>query len=107
MSDYNWKSGVITDAEHVFNLFCLYFDRRLNPDPRSLDGKVFRGNYVVKQAQLTSKYPLKSKEEFISETFVDTARYPTVLFVYQEKPPIYKVLSNGEIHDVPAVSKID
>lgn len=107
MSDYNWKSGVITDAELVFNLFCIYFDRRLNPDPRYLDGKVFRGNYVVKQAQLTSKYPLKSKEEFISGIFVDTARYPTVLFVYQEKPPIYKVLSNGEIHDVPAVSKID
>jgi hypothetical protein len=56
MSDYNWKSGVITDAELVFNLFCIYFDRRLTPDPRFLDGKVFRGNYVVRQAQLTSKY---------------------------------------------------
>lgn len=55
MSDYNWKSGVITDAELVFNLFCTYFDRRLNPDPRFLDGKVFRGNYVVRQAHLTSK----------------------------------------------------
>jgi hypothetical protein len=62
MSDYNWKSGVITDAELVFNLFCIYFDRRLNPDPRFLDGKVFRGNYVVKQAQLTSKYSLKSRK---------------------------------------------
>jgi len=85
MSDYNWKSGVITDAELVFNLFCIYFDRRLTPDPRFLDGKVFRGNYVVKQAQLTN-----------------TARYPTAIFIYQEKPPIYKVLSNAEIHDVPA-----
>ncbi|CAF3220897.1 unnamed protein product [Rotaria sp. Silwood2] len=85
MSDYNWKSGVITDAELVFNLFCIYFDRRLTPDPRFLDGKVFRGNYVVRQAQLTN-----------------IARYPTALFVYQEKPPVYKVLSNGEIHDVPA-----
>lgn len=55
MSDYNWKSGVLTDAELVFNLFCIYFDRRLTPDPRFLDGKVFRGNYVVRQAQLTSK----------------------------------------------------
>ncbi|CAF1162262.1 unnamed protein product [Adineta steineri] len=85
MSGYNWKSGVITDAELVFNLFCIYFDRRLTPDPRFLDGKVFRGNYVVRQAQLTN-----------------TARYPTGIFVYQEKPPIYKVLSNSEIHDVPA-----
>jgi len=85
MSDYNWKSGVITDAELVFNLFCNYFDRCLTPDPRFLDGKVFRGNYVVRQAQLTN-----------------TARYPMALYVYQEKPPIYKVLSNGEIHDVPA-----
>ncbi|CAF1132311.1 unnamed protein product [Rotaria sordida] len=85
MSDYNWKSGVITDAELVFNLFCIYFDRRLTPDPRFLDGKVFRGNYVIRQAQLTN-----------------IARYPIAIFVYQEKPPIYKVLSNGEIHDVPA-----
>lgn len=54
MSDYNWKTGVITDAELVFHLFCIYFDRRLTPDPRFLDGKVFRGNYVVRQAQLTS-----------------------------------------------------
>jgi hypothetical protein len=37
--------------------------------------------------------------------FLDTARYPTAIFVYQEKPPIYKVLSNAEIHDVPAVSE--
>jgi hypothetical protein len=55
MADYNWKSGLITDAELVFNLFCAYFDRRLPPDARFLDGKVFRGNYVIRQAQLTSK----------------------------------------------------
>ncbi len=55
MSDYNWKTGVITDAELVLNLFGIYFDRRLTPDPRFLDGKVFRGNYIVRQAQLTSK----------------------------------------------------
>lgn len=36
--------------------------------------------------------------------FLDTARYPMAFYVYQEKPPIYKVLSNGEIHDVPAVT---
>lgn len=108
MSDYNWKSGVITDAELVFNLFCIYFDRRLNPDPRFLDGKVFRGNYIVKQAQLNSKHSLKSNDRFISDDllFLDTARYSTALFIYQDKPPIYKVLSNGEIHDVPAVSKL-
>ncbi|UJR13953.1 hypothetical protein I4U23_000956 [Adineta vaga] len=85
MADFNWKSGVITDAELVFNLFCIFFDQRLTPDPRYLDGKVFRGNYVVRQAQLSN-----------------TARYPTAIFVYQEKPPVYKVLSNAEIHDVPA-----
>ncbi|CAF1933694.1 unnamed protein product [Rotaria magnacalcarata] len=85
MAEFNWKAGVITDAELVFNLFCIYFDRRLTPDPRFLDGKVFCGNYVVRQAQLTN-----------------IARYPTALFVYQDKPPVYKVLSNGEIHDVPA-----
>ena len=34
---------------------------------------------------------------------LDTARYPTALYIYQEKPPIYKVVSNGEIHDVPSV----
>ncbi|CAF3807825.1 unnamed protein product [Rotaria socialis] len=85
MAEFNWKAGVITDAELVFNLFCIYFDRRLTPDPRFLDGKVFRGNYVVRQAQLTN-----------------IARYPTALFVYQDKPPVYKVVSNGEIHDVPA-----
>lgn len=55
MADYKWKSGVITDAELVFNFFCAFFDRHLPPDPRLLDGKVFRGNYVVRQAQLTSK----------------------------------------------------
>lgn len=38
------------------------------------------------------------------DSFLDTARYPIALYIYQEKPPIYKVLSNGEIHDVPAVS---
>jgi len=64
MSDYNWKSGVITDAELVFNLFCIYFDRRLTPDPRFLDGKVFRGNYVVRQAQLTSIY----RERFLNKS---------------------------------------
>ncbi|CAF4034135.1 unnamed protein product, partial [Rotaria magnacalcarata] len=85
MAEFNWKAGVITDAELVFNLFCIYFDRRLTPDPRFLDGKVFCGNYVVRQAQLTN-----------------IARYPTALFVYQDKPSVYKVLSNGEIHDVPA-----
>ncbi|CAF1445050.1 unnamed protein product [Adineta ricciae] len=85
MADYNWKSNVVTDAELVFNLFCVHFDQRLTPDPRFLDGRVFRGNYVVRQAQLSN-----------------TARYPTAIFVYQEKPPIYKVLSNAEIHDVPA-----
>jgi hypothetical protein len=54
MSDYRSQSGVITDAELVFNLFCTYFDRRLTSDPRYLDGKVFRGNYVLREAQLTS-----------------------------------------------------
>ncbi|CAF1231267.1 unnamed protein product [Adineta steineri] len=34
--------------------------------------------------------------------YLDTARYATGIFAYQEKPPIYKVLSNSEIHDVPA-----
>ena len=57
MSDYNCKTGVITDAELVFNLFCTYFDRRMTPDPRFLSGEVFRGNYVVRQAQLTSTVP--------------------------------------------------
>ena len=56
ISDFNWKSGVITDAELVFNLFCTYFDRCLTPDPRFLDGKVFRGNYVVRQTQLSSNH---------------------------------------------------
>ena len=55
MADYNWKSSVVTDAEPVFNLFCIHFDQRLTPDPRFLDGRVFRGNYVVRQAQLSSK----------------------------------------------------
>lgn len=105
MSDYNWKSGVLTDAELVFNLFCIYFDRRLTPDPRFLDGKVFRGNYVIRQAQLTSKISNCIYQFYCLP--LATARYPTALFVYQEKPPIYKVLSNGEIHDVPAVSFIN
>ncbi len=69
MSDYNWKSGVITDAELVFNLFCIYFDRRLTPDPRFLDGKVFRGNYVVKQTQLTSKEKFRSNRNYVMGIF--------------------------------------
>ncbi|CAF0950145.1 unnamed protein product [Didymodactylos carnosus] len=99
LSDYNWKGGssfylknnlswsdqLPTDTELVFHLFCTYFDSKFSADPRYLDGKIFKGNYVIKQSQLNN-----------------IVRYPIAIYVYQEKPPVYKVLCNGDIYDVPA-----